>query len=150
MHIFTYLSTFLISLKMNGITFQMFCQCAVSSIWEFNYLAVLLNQKNWLVFLGPRFSWINFENNKKAKLIGKYSSQMRECSGSFEDVSSNTVICFWGIPQEFWRKMIVLLDTSDKDPLHSHCYQVNDCQKNNFDNQYISVYFHDNQFLVTL
>ena len=76
MHIFTYLGTFLISLKMNGITFQMFCQCAVSSIWEFNYLAVLLNQKNWLVFLGPRFSWINFENNKKAKLIGKYSSQM--------------------------------------------------------------------------
>ena len=63
--------------------------------------------------------------------IGK----LRECSGSFEDVSSNTVICFWGIPQEFRRKMIVLLDTSDKDPLHSHCYQVNDCQKNNFVNK---------------
>ena len=60
---------------------------------------------------------------------------MRECSGSFKDVSSNTVICFWGIPQEFRRKMIVLLDTSDKDPLHSHCYQVNDCQKNNFVNK---------------
>ena len=50
---------------------------------------------------------------------------MRESSGSFEDVSSNTVDS----------KMIVLLDASDKDPLHSHCYQVNDCQKNNFVNK---------------
>ena len=39
---------------------------------------------------------------------------------------------FIGIPQ---KQMTVLLDTSDKDSLHSHCYQVNDCQKNNFVNK---------------
>jgi hypothetical protein len=39
------------------------------------------------------------------------------------------------VSEEFRRKMIVLLDTSDKDPLHPHCYQVNDCQKNNFVNK---------------
>ena len=37
-----------------------------------------------------------------------------------------------GIPQN---EMTSLLDTSAKDPLHSHCYQVNDCQKNNFVNK---------------
>ena len=55
--------------------------------------------------------------------------ELRECSGSFEDVSSNTVTA------EFRSKMLVLLDTSDKDPLHFHCYQVNDCQKNIFVNK---------------
>ena len=34
-----------------------------------------------------------------------------------------------GIPQ---KQMTVLLDTSDKDPLHLHCYQVNDCQKSKY------------------
>ena len=52
---------------------------------------------------------------------------MREYSGSFEDVSSNTVICFRGIPKEFRGKMTVLLEISDKDPLYSHCYQMIDC-----------------------
>ena len=36
------------------------------------------------------------------------------------------------VSEEFRRKMTVLLDISDKDPLHSHCYHVNDCQKSNF------------------
>ena len=53
--------------------------------------------------------------------------QLRECSGSFEDVSSNTVICFRGIPKEFRGKMTVLLEISDKDPLYSHCFQIIDC-----------------------
>ena len=65
----------------------------------------------------------------------EFWTQLRECSGYFEDVSSNTVICFWVIPQEFRRKMKVLLDTTDKEPLHSHCCQVNACQKNNFVNK---------------
>ena len=43
---------------------------------------------------------------------------------------------FWryscGIPQ---KQMTVLIDMSDKVPLHSHCYQVNDWQKNNFVNK---------------
>ena len=79
--------------------------------------------------------WKNCKFCMKPKSWNRSNHTLRECSGSFEDVSSNTVICFWGIPQEFRRKMIVLLDTSDKDPLHSHCYQVNDWQKNNFVNK---------------
>jgi hypothetical protein len=39
------------------------------------------------------------------------------------------------VSEEFRRNSEELLDTSDKDPLHSHCYQVNDCQKNNFVNK---------------
>ena len=38
---------------------------------------------------------------------------MGECSGSFKDWNS------FGIPH---KQMTVLLDISDKDPLHSHCY----------------------------
>ena len=44
--------------------------------------------------------------------------ELREYSGSFEDVSSNTVICFQGIPKEFRGNMTVLLEISDKDPLY--------------------------------
>ena len=53
-------------------------------------------------------------------------------SCSLSHILGNEFFCaamFCGIPQ---KQMTVLLDTSDKDPLHSHCYQVNDCQKNNF------------------
>ena len=49
---------------------------------------------------------------------------VQEYSRSFEDVSSNTVIYFRGIPKEFRGNMTVLLEISDKDPLYSHCYQV--------------------------
>ena len=49
---------------------------------------------------------------------------LQEYSRSFEDVSSNTVIYFRGIPKEFQGNMTVLLEISDKDPLYSHCYQV--------------------------
>ena len=49
---------------------------------------------------------------------------LQEYSRSFEDVSSNTVIYFRGIPKEFRGNMTVLLEISDKDPLYSHCYQV--------------------------
>ena len=54
--------------------------------------------------------------------LNKSEEVLREYSGSFEDVSSNTVICFRGIPKEFRGKMTVLLEISDKDPLYSHCY----------------------------
>ena len=84
-----------------------------------------------------RYSFL-FINCVILKMVG---SALRECSGSFEDVSSNTVICFWGIPKEFRRKMTVLLDISDKDPLHSHCYHVNDCQKSNFVTKRRSAFF---------
>ena len=53
-----------------------------------------------------------------------YMITMQEYSRSFEDVSSNTVIYFRGIPKEFRGNMTVLLEISDKDPLYSHCYQV--------------------------
>ena len=46
---------------------------------------------------------------------------MREYSGSFEDVSSNTVICFQGIPKEFRGNMTVLL------PMHlilNYCIHI--------------------------
>ena len=46
------------------------------------------------------------------------TNALREYSGSFEDVSSNTVICFQGIPKEFRGNMTVLLEISDKDPLY--------------------------------
>jgi hypothetical protein len=35
------------------------------------------------------------------------------------------------VSEEFRRNS----EDKDKDPLHSHCYQVNDCQKNNFVNK---------------
>ena len=52
------------------------------------------------------------------------TNTLQEYSRSFEDVSSNTVIYFRGIPKEFRGNMTVLLEISDKDPLYSHCYQV--------------------------
>ena len=54
----------------------------------------------------------------------QYDNTLQEYSRSFEDVSSNTVIYFRGIPKEFRGNMTVLLEISDKDPLYSHCYQV--------------------------
>ena len=46
------------------------------------------------------------------------------------------------VSEEFRRKMTVLLDISDKDPLHSHCYHVNDCQKSNFANKRRSAFLY--------
>ena len=46
------------------------------------------------------------------------------------------------VSEEFRRKMTVLLDISDKDPLHSHCYHVNDCQKSNFVTKRRSAFLH--------
>ena len=59
----------------------------------------------------------SFQIKAMIALITKMA--LRECSGSFEDVSSNTIIFLrnsCGIPQ---KQMTVLLDTSSKDPLHS-------------------------------
>ena len=55
-------------------------------------------------------------------MLKNSSNELREYSGAFEDVLSNAVICFLGIPSEFRGKMTVLLEISDKDPLYSHCY----------------------------
>ena len=101
---------------------------------QHNWVNLFLNELSY--FYVPSaftFLWVDeIALGKLKKYFVKLQVALWECSGSFKDVLSNTVICFWGIPKEFRRKMTVLLDISDKDPLHSHCYHVNDCQKSNF------------------
>ena len=46
-----------------------------------------------------------------------YKYVLQEYSGSFEDVSGNTV----KLSEEFQGNMTVLPDISDKDALYSHC-----------------------------
>ena len=84
--------------------------------------------RHWHPFLTVHLLYINIGTYCRIRTY-VYRYVLREYSGSFEDVSSNTVICFRGIPKEFQGKMTVLPDISDKDTLYSHCYQVNDCQE---------------------
>ena len=72
---------------------------------------------------------IRFENTANASSDWNLISTMKECSGSFEDVSGNTVkhsAEFRRNSKEWWQ---YYPDISDKDTLYLHCYQVNDCQE---------------------
>ena len=76
----------------------------------------------------PKFNFLNrpdrIMGGLQNEVVQMINNEMQEYSRSFEDVSSNTVIYFRGIPKEFRGNMTVLLEISDKDPLYSHCYQV--------------------------
>ena len=66
-----------------------------------------------------------------------YVYPLIEYSGSFEDVSSNTVICFQGIPKEFRGNMTVLSDAFAIQLLYSHCCYVNNKSRYAFANTYL-------------